>query len=167
MAELLYKGTLNELPFPEILGKLYIEKLSGVLRLTRRSGMGYKEIYVRSGLPIYVGGTYIIEKECLGQLLKMAGKITSHDLSRSIDLVKQGKLQGDALIQLGIINSKILTGVLKWQAELKLAEMSDFGREPCGNSVLEIAKAAEVFFPSVDPDVSIPPRVVLTHSGDS
>jgi tetratricopeptide (TPR) repeat protein len=53
----------------------------------------------------------------------MAGKITSHDLTRSMDLVKQGKTQGEALIQLGIINSKILNGVLKWQAELKLAEI--------------------------------------------
>jgi len=123
LADLLHKGNLKELPFPELLGKLYVEKLSGILRLMRRSGMGYKELYIRSGMPIYVGGTYIIEKECLGQLLKMAGKITSHDLGRSIDLVKQGKLQGEALIQLGIINGKILTGVLKWQAEIKLAEI--------------------------------------------
>ncbi len=122
-SDLALQGKFSETPFPELLGKLLNDKESGILRVKRGGGERYKDIYIRSGYPIYVTGNYIIEKECLGQLLKMAGKITQYDLDRSLELVKEGKFQGEAMIELGVINRKMLESALKWQSELKIAEV--------------------------------------------
>jgi len=122
-SDLAMKGKFSETPFPELLGRLLNEKENGILRVKRGSEQIYKDIYIRSGYPVYVAGNYIIEKECLGQLLKMTGKITQYDLDRSLEMVKEGKLQGEAMIELGVINRKMLESALKWQSELKIAEI--------------------------------------------
>lgn len=123
LSDLSENGTFAQTSYPETLGKLAIDKVTGILRIKRREGMGYKDIYFRAGVPVFVGGTYMVERECLGQLLKMTGKITDYDLQRSIEMVKEGQQQGEALIELGVINRKMLGSALKWQAELKMAEV--------------------------------------------
>lgn len=124
LSELKMQGKFTEVPYPKLLTQIYAQKYTGILRIYRQKGGAYKDVYTRGGIPVFIAGTYIIEKECLGHLLKMSGKISEYDLKRSIDeMLTTHDLQGQILMRMGVINSQMLNAALKWQLEIKLAEI--------------------------------------------
>lgn len=124
LSDLKMQGKFTEIPYPKLLAQIYAQKYTGILRIYRQKNGPCKDVYIRGGTPVFIAGTYIIEKECLGNLLKMSGKISEYDLKRSIDeMLTTHGLQGQILMRMGVINSQMLNAALKWQLEIKLAEI--------------------------------------------
>jgi len=124
LSDMKMSGKFVDAPYPKLLADLFREKITGILRIFRQKNGPYKEIYYRSGIPVFICGTYVIEKECLGQLLKLSGKISDYDLDKSLEtMLESHDMQGQVLLRMGVINSQMLTASLKWQIEIKLAEV--------------------------------------------
>lgn len=117
-------GTFAETSYPKLLANLYGSKETGILHIYRQKGGPYKQIYFRGGKPVCIRGTYIIEKECLGQLLKFSHKISDWDLNNSLKIMQETKqYQGEVFVREGTLTKQTLNSALKWQADLKLAEV--------------------------------------------
>lgn len=118
------KGDLSVKLFPMMLAELAMETKTGVLRVIRNDGGGYKDIFIKAGFPAIVESHVLVEKECLGRLLKFAGKITDYDLDRSIEeMMKTKKRQGEILLEMGCLTHRDLDVALRWQTEIKLQDI--------------------------------------------
>ena len=92
-------GSLVEVSYPELLKKLHDESLTGSLTL-RRYGVE-KTLYVKDGRVIFARSTN--EDDRLGEFLVRKGAITLAQYLGSVELIRQGRRQGTALVELGAI----------------------------------------------------------------
>ncbi len=106
--------------FPLVLGRLGLDQSSGQLLLRR--GDTKKMIGFRSGLPIAVKSNLI--EECLGQLLVREGVLRQDTCDLSVHRAHQeGRLQGEILLEMGVISTGDLEEALRLQFEEKLFDM--------------------------------------------
>ncbi len=110
-------GSLSKAEFPQLLHRLYKQKLTGLLHLQKNSAK--KVIYVKSGYPIFVRSNIL--GECLGRMLVKDDVITQVDCDQSIENSKtSGRLQGTVLIEMGLLTPQDLHDALKQQVTEKL-----------------------------------------------
>jgi len=114
------RGTLDEIPFARLLGRLYATRASGALML-KKSSMK-KIVYLRSGLPVFVKSNLV--NECLGRVMVRERLISEGECERSVaTLKKDGRKQGKILIEMGCISPHNLEFALEQQLELKLFDV--------------------------------------------
>ncbi len=114
------KGTFEEVDFASLLHGLHVAKTSGTLLVS--SGKKKKAIQLRDGYPVAVKSNLITE--CLGNMLVELGRVTSDELSESIERVKAGEgLQGEILVAMNVLDEESVGDALREQAERKLMEI--------------------------------------------
>lgn len=113
-------GTLEEFSSPELLAELHRRRQDGELVIER--GARRKVIYLRGGVPIYVGSNNA--DECLGKMLVAERLISQSDCDRSLALMQEsGRLQGAVLVQMGCLSSQRLKEALQRQIRAKLVDL--------------------------------------------
>lgn len=110
-------GQLSEHALPVLLNQLYSKKTTGILTLQREETK--KVIYFKGGYPIFARSNIL--NECLGQMLVKDKIITQEDCDRSIEQSRKSKrLQGTALIEMGLLTPEELHEALTRQVTEKL-----------------------------------------------
>lgn len=106
--------------FPRQLWEIYKKGFAGGLCVER--GNLWKEIYFDNGLP--VGSRSNILNECLGRLLVSCGRLGEEACEESLILMKGlNKLQGEALVRMGLIREDELPGLLRLQLRTRLLDL--------------------------------------------
>jgi len=114
------KGTLRELPFPELLHALHLEKFDGVLLLEH--GKKKKAVELRKGWPAAVKSNLV--SECLGAYLVKRGVCTKEQLAESVERMRAGEgLQGEILVAMEVLEEDGVVEALKDHALEKLYEV--------------------------------------------
>lgn len=107
----------------KIIGETHRERRSGVLRFVTTGGR-CKSLYFEHGDLLQVTSRPFNPGECLGRILQRVGRIEEDEVLRSLELHKaKGILQGDALIELGVLGPQEVRKYLGIQVELKLGEL--------------------------------------------
>ncbi len=110
-------GSLNRIEFPQLLHRLYQQKLTGLLHIQKNTAK--KVVYIKKGYPIFVRSNIL--GECLGRMLVKDDVITQVDCGHSIENSKtSGRLQGTVLIEMGLLTPEDLHKVLTQQVTEKL-----------------------------------------------
>ena len=110
-------GLLTGLLLPRLLAAFWELEETGILHVQR--GHIHKRILFQKGAVIYVGGGS--RKECLQQILLDREIIDEKTITSSLNrMIDTGKLQGEALMELGVLNPHDLFLMLTAQAEQKL-----------------------------------------------
>ncbi|MBN2693700.1 response regulator [bacterium] len=116
-----------DLSFPKLLIELYNFKFTGELFVENLNGEIKKLIYLSKGLPVFVKSTLV--SECLGHVLVSEKIITSKDLDKSLDLMKQTrKPQGKILREMNCISLENLKYGLLRQLEIKLHDIFSWNK---------------------------------------
>ena len=106
--------------FPRQLWEIYKKGFAGGLRVER--GSLWKEIYFDKGLP--VGSRSNILNECFGRLLVSCGRLGEEACEESLILMKGlNKLQGEALVRMGLIMEDELPELLRLQLRTRLLDL--------------------------------------------
>ncbi len=114
------EGDLTSTPFPKLLHDLYALQLTGLLHLNHADRK--KAIYFKSGYPIFVRSNMV--RECLGNILALKELITQQECEESLRTVREsGKMQGEVLVEMGLLKQEQLPDVLRIQATEKLLEI--------------------------------------------
>ncbi len=107
----------------KIIGETHRERGSGVLRFLTTGGR-YKSLYFDHGDLLQVTSRPFNPGECLGRILQRVGRIQEDEVLRSLEVRKaKGILQGDALIEIGVLGPQEVKKYLGIQVELKLSEL--------------------------------------------
>jgi tetratricopeptide (TPR) repeat protein len=110
-------GSFFDSPFPEVLGRLYQKRATGVIECSK--GYRQKSVYLRSGYPVFIESNLV--SECLGSLLVRSKVITQSQCDTSLRMMMStGKSQGSVLIEMGCISPRNLDRVLDLQQQRKL-----------------------------------------------
>jgi DnaJ-domain-containing protein 1 len=111
------RGTLTETPFARLLQRLFAQRTTGALLLTRD---GTKKIVsFADGYPVSVKSNLL--SECLGQILLQQRLISNEALQESIRRMKGEKRhQGQILVEMGVLSPYNLSRALVEQVEAKL-----------------------------------------------
>jgi CheY-like chemotaxis protein/DnaJ-domain-containing protein 1 len=119
-----WKGELTEVPFAEVLARLYREQQSGALLIRHER---YKKlVFFRDGYPCVIRSNRL--QECLGQMMLKAKVITEAELEASLAQMKTtGRQQGTVLVEMGCISPHSLKLMLDLQLQMKLYDL--FGWE--------------------------------------
>ncbi len=113
----LLAGHLNGAEFPQILHRLYQQKMTGLLHVQK--DLAKKVIYINKGYPIFARSNIL--GECLGRMLVKDDVITQVDCDQSIENSKiSGRRQGTVLIEMGLLTPQELHDALKQQVTEKL-----------------------------------------------
>ncbi len=119
------EGDLLTTPFPELLRDLYTLQLTGLLHLNQAERK--KAIYFKSGYPIFVRSNLV--RECLGNILAIKDLISEQECEESLQIVREtGKMQGEVLVEMGLLKPEQLPEVLRVQATEKLLEIFTWQR---------------------------------------
>jgi len=157
----LSEGSLKEIPIPDLLRRLHIDALDGVLLLDH--GRKKKAIEFRSGWPVSVKSNLI--SECLGSYLVKQGRCSKSQLDESIKRMRTGEgLQGEILVAMDVLDEDGVVEALQAHAQEKFLEVfswrggqfkfrrgahvqrgSSFGIE--GHPLKLIAEGIRSFFP--------------------
>jgi CheY-like chemotaxis protein/tetratricopeptide (TPR) repeat protein len=114
------EGSLEQLPFAELLHQLHGMRATGVLDL--RHGKKKKQVQLRDGVPEAVRSNLMLET--LGHLLVASGTITEDILSASLKRMKtSGGLIGQILLASQMLDEDALARALRRQADEKLFEL--------------------------------------------
>lgn len=114
------KGSLRDVPIPELLRSIHVEGLDGVLLLDH--GRKKKAIELRGGWPISVKSNLI--SECFGNYLAEQGRCTKSDLDESIKRMKTGEgLQGEILVAMDVLDEDQVAAGLREHALEKFFEI--------------------------------------------
>lgn len=106
-----------------IVGQIVRDKKEGLLRLIGSDGR-YKTLFFLPGRLIQVTSHPFDPAECLGRILQKTGRIEESSVLSSLQIRKNsGHLQGEALVELGIMSAQELRMVLERQIEYKLADL--------------------------------------------
>lgn len=113
-------GTFEEFNFSEVLGGMNTKQATGSLML--RNGKIKKLIYLKQGIP--VGAKSNLERDRLGQMMRAHRLISAKDLKASRKAMqREGVLQGEALIAIGVLKRKNLQEILDIQLRVKLEDI--------------------------------------------
>jgi CheY-like chemotaxis protein/tetratricopeptide (TPR) repeat protein len=111
---------LRKTPFAEVLWGLFGRRLTGALHV--QAGRKRKAVLLREGLPQGIRSNVI--KECLGQRLFEAGRISKEALDESLRLTKAGEgRQGEILVRMGAVKDQEVKDALQRQGEDKFLEI--------------------------------------------
>ena len=117
-------GSLREIPVPELLRKIHVEGLDGVLLLDH--GRKKKAIELRGGWPISVKSNLI--SECFGNYLTREGRCTKQELDQSVQRMKTGEgLQGEILVAMDVLDEERVASSLREHALEKFFEIFSWG----------------------------------------
>jgi len=126
------RGSLEELPLPVLLLRLYRRRTSGTLSVSREGGE--KRIVLRDGVPVMAESN--LPSESLGVMLMDAGRITRDDYARVVEAVRTRRCkEGAALLGLGLVAPRDLYEALKQQVRRRLLDCLGW---PRGNFALEV-----------------------------
>jgi hypothetical protein len=101
------RGTLAWIALPELLRELQSAPATGILTLT--TGGVRKALYLKGGRVVFAMST--VPGDRLGELLVREGRITPEQKEESVRDLSQGRRQGRALVEAGILTPDEL-----WQA---------------------------------------------------
>lgn len=96
------RGTLAELPLPELLQHLRQTKATGVLSVV--AGGARKSVYMKDGRVVFA--TSNLPNDRLGEILLREGKISVEEYEASIKALSKGKRQGRVLVEMGALSPK-------------------------------------------------------------
>ncbi len=105
-------ASLDVAPVAELVGLLVRQRLTG--RLDLQSSGGVRSLYFEGGS--YTGSQSTFVADRLGEVLWRNGRISLDQLMIAGELVKEGKMFGRALVELGFLESTELRGCLVDQA---------------------------------------------------
>ncbi|HEY1098790.1 MAG TPA: DUF4388 domain-containing protein [Myxococcota bacterium] len=105
-------ASLDVAPVAELVGLLVRQRLTG--RLDIQSGGGTRSLYFEGGS--YTGSQSTFSADRLGEVLWRKGRISLDQLMIAGELVKEGKMLGRALVELGFLESTDLRACLVEQA---------------------------------------------------
>ena len=115
-------GDLDKTGFRRILMNAYRDQFLGVVRIDHP--MGTSSIYFERGGPVQVRDDPVVVDETLGVMLVRMGKITEADFQRSLRVMNEtGKLQGEVLIDMGLLTFPVLVMALMKQTEMKIMRL--------------------------------------------
>ncbi len=114
------EGPLSQLNLPRLLCRLYVERTTGVLRLSR--GECVKEVWLRAGRPRHIASS--IKEELFGHWLVARGVLQPQELERAIARGRShsGRL-GEALLALGMLRPHELYELLRRHFEDKFDQL--------------------------------------------
>jgi len=113
-------GWLREIPLPELLNALRLERVSGVLLLDH--GKKKKAVELREGWPVAVKSNLI--SECLGSYLVRNELCTQQEHDESVERMRAGEgLQGQILVAMQVLDEEMVIEVLRDHALEKLFEL--------------------------------------------
>ena len=113
-------GDFRELRYGALLSRLYRMKVRGVVCLGH--GKKKKAIEFRDGSPVAVQSNLL--SECLGNRLMESGTLSRRDWEESVRRLRQGEgLQGQILLDMGVVKPADLQRALDHQAEAKILEV--------------------------------------------
>ena len=98
------KGSLYDVPLPELLQHLRVAEATGILSLT--SGGAKKALFVLEGRIVFANSN--LPNDRLGELLLREGKITTDEYESSIRGLSKDKRQGKALVEAGAMKPQDL-----------------------------------------------------------
>jgi CheY-like chemotaxis protein len=114
------QGMLRQLPFPELIHGLYLDRIDGVLLVEH--GRKKKAIEFRDGWPVCVKSNLV--SECLGNYLVRSGRCTREQVDESIQRMKTGEgLQGEILVAMEVLDEEGVVSALEDHALEKLYEI--------------------------------------------
>ena len=129
------RGSLDDLPLPVLLLRLYRRRTSGMLRVSREGGE--KRIVLRDGVPVMAESN--LPSESLGVMLMDAGRISRDDYARVVEAVRKRRCkEGAALLGLGLVAPRELYEALKQQVRRRLLDCLGW---PRGDFALETGDA--------------------------
>ncbi|MBW2701007.1 MAG: DnaJ domain-containing protein [Deltaproteobacteria bacterium] len=115
-----WQGKLEELPMPNLLGKLHQMGADGTLLIKRDRRK--KLITFGRGDPVFIKSNNL--GECLGRLLVRAEIISDEECVQSLEIMREsGHKQGLVLLEMGLISPNTLKRVLDRQFRLKLFDL--------------------------------------------
>ena len=118
--EIPQEGLLAEISVPELFAHYYHAKKTGVLELNHQGV--FRHVYFFEGHAVYIESEG--RQESLGQILQRQGIITQHDLMLSLEnMALKGTRQGEALVELGVLNPMQLFQALRLQTREKLLSL--------------------------------------------
>jgi uncharacterized protein DUF4388 len=110
-----------------ILTNLFTNQRTGVLRLMRDKD-SFKALFFDHGELVNAATVPFKAGETLGRVVQRAGLVEQHHVIESLRRAKQsGRLQGEELVELGVIKQDRLDEMLKVHLEVKLSEVVDWG----------------------------------------
>jgi tetratricopeptide (TPR) repeat protein len=113
------RGSLEEIPLPGLLLRLYRRRASGALTLAR-DGVE-KRIWLRQGAPVLSESN--LASESLGIQLLDAGRITREDYARVVAAMRErGGREGAALLALELVAPRELYEALKQQVRRRVLD---------------------------------------------
>ncbi len=129
------RGSLDELPLPSLLLRLYRRRYSGLLRVSR-DGVE-KRVALRDGVPVMAESN--LSSESLGVQLMDSGRISRDDYARVIEAVRTRRCkEGAALLGLELVTPRELYEALKQQVRRRLLDCLGWAR---GDFALEAGAA--------------------------
>jgi CheY-like chemotaxis protein len=114
------EGSLQEIPFPELLRGLHLAALDGVLLLDH--GRKKKAIELRDGWPASIKSNLV--SECFGAYLVKQGRCSKEQLEESIKRMRTGEgLQGEILVAMDVLDEEAVVEALQTHAFEKFFEI--------------------------------------------
>jgi tetratricopeptide (TPR) repeat protein len=119
------RGSLEDLPLPLLLLRLYRRRYSGSLSVSREGVE--KRVFLREGVPVMAESNR--PSESLGVQLMDAGRITRDDYARVVETVRTRRCkEGAALLGLQLVEPRELYEALKQQVRLRLLDCLAWSR---------------------------------------
>ena len=155
-------GQMSDRSLRDAMVSFAIERSTGLLKIDYPDG-GCRYGYWLNGGPVGWRTEPMNEDEVLGVLLYKAEQITKEQVAESLEIMKrQGSRQGEALVEMGVIDFTQLIRVLSKQAEFVLQQvMSDRSGEW---SFFVLSRLPEQFMPTPIKVPSIMFRALYSHA---
>lgn len=116
----LFQGDLEHTSFAQLLGLAYGARATGALMLRKSSVK--KIVYLQHGTPVFVKSNLI--EETLGRIMIKERLISPQENEAAIDRMKrEGRKQGEILVEMGAISPHNLEFALERQLEVKLYDL--------------------------------------------
>ena len=108
---------------PRLLFALLRQRFTGTVTLGQREPAGERTIWVRGGMPVFCD--WVSEPDRLGDMLLMSGSIDIDGLERALATAAEaGKLLGEVLVNLGLLDERGRTRALREQCTRKLVHLA-------------------------------------------
>jgi len=106
----------------DVLMRAYRDRFSGVLRVDHP--LGTTTVFFEKGGPVQVRDDPVVVDETLGVMLVQAGRISDQQFQKSLqEMNRTGKLQGECLVDMGLLNFPVLVMSLMRQTEMKVLRL--------------------------------------------
>ncbi len=117
-------GELTPESYRRVLMDAYKEQFRGVIQLDH--SLGTTTLFCERGGPVQVRDDPVVVEECLGVLLTRAGRLDEAQLKASLEAMNEtGKLQGEVLIEQGLLTFPVLVMALMKQTEMKVLRLHE------------------------------------------